>query len=47
MDCDVVDSGCNRVLMNNAFASEKESDDANEGAVRLVLGVFDNEFPRM
>ena len=48
VDGDVVDSGCNRELMNNAFASAEESDDASEkpGAVWLVLGVFDHEFPR-
>ena len=49
MDCGVVDSGCNHELMNNAFASTEESDDASEkpGAARLVLGVFDHNFSRM
>ena len=42
VDCDVVDSGCNRELMNNAFASAEENDDP----VWLELGVFDHEFPR-
>ena len=49
MDCGTVDSGCNHELMNNAFASTEEGDDASEqpGAVWLVLGAFDHEFSRM
>ena len=41
VDCGVVDSGCDYELMNNAFASTEESDDASAkpGAAWLVLAL--------